>query len=75
MVSRIFVFYSIVNFCLHTQSRSLQESVEQVYGVGGLGGVSFVQLLHTFCSTQEALGEEFKETWVRVNPKSPIMFV
>ena len=34
-----------------------------------------MQLLHTFCSTQEALGEYFKETWVRVNPNYPMSFM
>ena len=50
-VGRISFFYRIVNFCLHAQSKALKQSVEQVYGAGGLGGVSFMQLLHIFLST------------------------
>ena len=68
-------FYCIVNCCMHSQSKALQQSVEQVYGVGGLGEVYFMQLLHTFWSKQEALGEDFKETWVRFNPNSPMIFM
>ena len=30
---------------------------------------------HTFFSTEEALGEYFKDTWVRVNPSSPMPFM
>ena len=60
-IGRIFVLYPIVNLCLHTQSKALQQSVEQVYGAGGIREVSFMQLLHTFWSTQEALVEEFKD--------------
>ena len=56
----ISLFYRIVNCCLHAQSKALQQSVEKVYGAGGLGEVSFIQLLHTFWSTQEALGEDLK---------------
>ena len=48
---RISFFYRIVNCCLHAQSNSLQQSLEQVYGAGGIGEVSFMQLLHTFWST------------------------
>ena len=31
--------------------------------------------MHTFWSTKEALGEYFKETWVIVNPNSPLPFI
>ena len=34
-----------------------------------------MQLLNTVWSTQEALDEYFKETWVRVNPNSPMPFI
>ena len=34
-----------------------------------------MQLLNTVWSTQEALGEYFKETWVRVNPNSLMHFM
>ena len=61
-------FCSIVNCFLHVQYKSLQKSVEQVYGAGDIGEVFFIQLFHTFWSTKEALDEYFKETWVRVNP-------
>ena len=74
-IGRISFFYCIVNCCLHAQYKALQKSVEQVYGAGGLGEVSFMQLLHTFLSTQEALDEDFKETWVRVNPNSLMNFM
>ena len=46
--------------------------MEKVYGAGGLGEVSFMQLLHAFWSTQKAIGEDFKYTWVRVNPDYPM---
>ena len=59
-IGRISFLYIIVNFCLHAQCKALHQSVEQVYGAGGIGEVSFVQLLHIFCSTQESLGEDFK---------------
>ena len=49
--------------------------MEQVYGAGGIGKISFMKLLHTFWSTQEAFGENFKETWVRVNPNSLMTFM
>ena len=42
-VGRIIFFYRIVNYCLHSQSKALQKSVEQVYGAGGLQEVSFMQ--------------------------------
>ena len=74
-VGRNSFFYCIFNLFLHAQYNALQKSVEQVYGAGGLGGVSFMQLLHMFWSTQEALGEDFKETWVIVNPNYPIPFM
>ena len=74
-IGRISFLYIIVNFCLHAQCKALHQSVEQVYGAGGIGEVSFVQLLHTFWSTQEALGEDFKDTWVRVNLNSLMPFM
>ena len=74
-IDRISFFYLIINFCLHAQSKALQQSVEQVYGAGGPGGVSFMQLFHTFLSTQEALGEDFKDTCVRVNPNYLMPFM
>ena len=40
-----------------------------------MGDFTFMQLLHMFWSTQKALGEDFKETWVRVNPNSTIPFI
>ena len=55
--------------------RTIQQSVEQVYGEGGLREVSFMQLLNTFWSTKEALGEDFKYTWVRVKPDSSMHFM
>ena len=30
-------FYCIVNWCMQAQYKELQQSVEQVYGAGGLG--------------------------------------
>ena len=42
--------------------------MEQVAGSGVLREVYFMQLLHKFWSTEEALHEEFKETWVRLKP-------
>ena len=68
-------FYRIFNCCLQAQYKALQKSVEQVYGAGGLGEVSFMQLFHTFWLTQEALGEKSKETWVIVNPNSLMPFM
>ena len=59
---RIIFIYCIVNSCLHAQYKTPQKSVEQVYGSGGLGEISFMPLLHMFWSTQEAIGEDFKET-------------
>ena len=32
------------------------------------GGVYFMQLVRTFWSTEEALGEDIKEMWIIVNP-------
>ena len=61
-IGRIIFFYCVVNCCLYVQSKSLRKILEQVYGAGGIGEVSFVQLLHTFWSTQEALVEDFKDT-------------
>ena len=40
-----------------------------------LGGFSFMQLMHTFWSTKQALGVYFKETWVRVNPNDLMPFM
>ena len=34
-----------------------------------------MQLLHTVWLTNKALGEEFKDTWVRVNQNSPMLFM
>ena len=61
-IGPISFLYRIINFCLNAQYKALQKSVEKVYGAGGIGEVSFMQLLHTFWLTQEALGEYFKET-------------
>ena len=36
---RISFFYRIVNCCMNAQSKALQQSVEQVYGAGGIGEV------------------------------------
>ena len=47
-IVRISFFYHIVNCCLHSQSKALQQSVEQVYGAGGHGEISFMKLLYTF---------------------------
>ena len=74
-IGLISFFYFIVNCCLKTQYKALKKSVEQVYGAVGHGEVSFMQLFHTLWSTQDALGEDFKETWVRVNPNYPIPFI
>ena len=74
-VGGISFFYRIVNCCMYAQSKALQQSVEQVYVAGGLGEVSFMQLLHIFWSTQDSLGEYFKEIWVRVKPNSPMPFM
>ena len=49
--------------------------MEQVYGEGGIRGVSPMKLLHTFWSTDEELGENFKETWVILNPNDPMPFI
>ena len=49
--------------------------VWKIYGAGGLWEVSFIWLLHMFWSTHEALGEDFKDTWVRVDPNSPMPFI
>ena len=74
-IGRISFFYHIINCCLLAQSKALQKSVEKVYGAGGLQEVYFMKLLHMYWSTQEALGEDFKETWVAVNPNSPMPFM
>ena len=34
-----------------------------------------MKLLHTFWSTDEELGEDFKETWVILNPNDPMPFI
>ena len=34
-----------------------------------------MHLLYTFLLTEAALGEYFKETWVRVNPNAPVTFI
>ena len=49
--------------------------MEQVYGAGGLKEVSYMHLLYTFLLTEAALGEDFKETWVKVNSNAPITFI
>ena len=72
---RICALYLIVNCYLHDQSKALQKSVEQVYGVDGIGEVYFIQLLHMFLQMEEALGEELKQIQVRVNPNSPMTFM
>ena len=74
-VGRICVLYSILNFCLKSQSKALNKNVELVHGEGVLGEISFMRLLHMFSLTQEALGEDFKYTWVRVNPNYPMHFM
>ena len=66
-VGHISFFYHIVNCYMLAQSKALHLSVEKVYGAGGLQEVYFMQLLHIYWLNQEALGEDFKETWVRVN--------
>ena len=53
-------FYRIINSCLNDQSKELQQSVKQVYGAGGFGEVSLMQLLQAFWSTWEELGERFQ---------------
>ena len=60
---------------MHPQSKALQKSVQQVYGAGGLGEVSFMQLFHKFLLTQEKIGEDFKETWVRVKQNYLMPFI
>ena len=74
-VGHINFFYCIINFCMHAKYKALQKIVKQVYGAGGLREVSFVQLLHTSWSTMETLHEDFKDTWVSVNPNSPMNFM
>ena len=69
-----FVYY-VLNCCLHAQSKALQNAVEEIFGEGGLGIVSFMQLLHTCWSLQESLGEAFKETWVKINPSIPLPYM
>ena len=49
--------------------------MEQVYGAGNIGEVYFIQLLHMFWSKHEALGEDSKDTWARVNTNYPITFM
>ena len=49
-IGRISFLYRIINCCLHAQSKALHQIVEQVYGSGGTGEVSFMQLLHAFWS-------------------------
>ena len=34
-----------------------------------------MQLLHNFWSMEKALGEYFKDTWVRVNTNEPMTFI
>ena len=74
-IGLISFFYFIFNCCPHAQYMALQKSVDQVYGAGGIGEISLMKLLHTFWSTQEALDEHFKETWVRVNSNSLMPFM
>ena len=49
--------------------------MEQLYVTGGLREVSFIQFFHMFFSTDKALGGYFKETWVILNPNSPMPFM
>ena len=35
---------------------------------------SLLCIFHTFCSMEEELGEDFQETWFRVNPNAPTPF-
>ena len=50
-IGRISLVYHIGNCRMHAQSKALKKIVEQVCGTGGLVGVSFMQLLHTFLLT------------------------
>ena len=75
IIGHISFFRRIVKFCLQAQSKALRKNVEQVYGAGGIRGVPFMQLFYTFWSTQEALGEDFKYAWVRVNPNHLMPFM
>ena len=74
-IGHISFFCRIINCCLHAQSKALQQSVEQVYDAGGLREVSFIKLFYMSWSTQESLGEDFKDTWVRFNPNSLMRFM
>ena len=57
------------------KSNSLQKIVEKVYGAGGIVEISFMRLLHTFWYFPEALVEDFKKTWIRVDPNSSMPFI
>lgn len=60
--------YYIATCALHALSKSLQNATENSFGENGLGEETFLQLLHTCWSAQEALGENFDNEWNRVNP-------
>ena len=60
--------YYIATCALHALSKSLQNATEKTFGENGLGEETFLQLLHTCWSAQEALGENFDNEWNKVNP-------
>ena len=56
--------YYVATCALHALSKSLQNATEKTFGENGLGEETFLQLLHTCWSAQEALDDE----WNEVNP-------
>ena len=60
--------YYIATCALHALSKSLQNATEKTFGENGLGEETFLQLLHTCWSAQEALGENFDSEWNKANP-------
>jgi hypothetical protein len=59
----LYDIYYIINCALHSHSKCLQNAWEKSFGKGGLQQITLLQLLHSFWSLQEALGEHFKKFW------------
>jgi hypothetical protein len=62
--------YYVATCNCHSLSKALQNAVENCFGSNGLGEQTFLQLIHTCWSAQEACGESFEADWKAANPGS-----
>jgi hypothetical protein len=60
-LNKVYVLYC----SMHALNRSFQVAVVEGLGPGGLENNTLVQFLHTVYSVQDALGEEFKNAWMK----------